>query len=703
MRKTIFMLPALALMLFAACSSEDAVTTESKAQLNETPDNAIGFGAYINRTTTRAGKPGTLKTSGANPANNEINLQDVGFGVFAYYGDGDVYNENALPNFMYNQNVTYSTGSGVWEYNPVKYWPNEFGSSAASTGVDRVSFFAYAPYVTVTPNTGQLTTTYDDLSPEKSTTTGITALSRNGKPGDPYVKYVSAYDAANCVDLCYGVAAEAYTNSVGAGDGRNNIKQGDPFLNVAKPTVDSKIKFDFKHALAKLIVAVDADVNVIAHSESGDPNVLDANTRIWVRSITFDGVAPRGYLNLKTGIWYDVMDNEKISRGSVTIHDGRRDGQEAQGADTYEIAGLNSNLVQSAAYGFATSGTELAYGAINAPSATGVTVTTQNLFGTTNGDILVIPANEQLKATIVYDVETADITLPTYLSDGVTHGSTVENKITKYITLSGGAPFKLEAGKSFTLNLHLGLNSVKFDAKVGDWDSGTNPDDTWLPSNMLILAKGETGATARSVNVPSAAISEYYFKVTGLTPGATPTTKLVETTPVGSGTPDFAPALTKVPASGEVTVKVTGINANSTVKNLTNQFIVKEGSSTVATVNIIQKFKEFKGKGTTSNGITSIEITENTGSGDVDKTLWTDATTTISIKKRLNSTSEYVDLVQVNAPPTDDSNEFSYQGDSTNGKGIVTLGTAAATDNEYLITFKIGDADADTFVVTVGL
>ena len=38
---------------------------------------------------------------------------------------------------MYNQKVAYSASE--WGYTPVKYWPNTEG--------DKISFFAYAPYV----------------------------------------------------------------------------------------------------------------------------------------------------------------------------------------------------------------------------------------------------------------------------------------------------------------------------------------------------------------------------------------------------------------------------------------------------------------------------------------------------------------------------------------------------------------------------
>ncbi len=567
MKKKFLILPVVA-ALFAACTNDELLVNENQVQ-QTVDDGAIVFDAYLNRAVTRAGAVGTLTTSGGT-----TNLQGagVGFGVFAYYANGDLYSENAIPDFMYNQQVTYSTG---WTYSPVKYWPNEFGSTAISTGVDRVTFFAYAPYVGVDPATGQLTSYYDGTPGEKSTETGITALTRNGKTGDPYVRYVTAFEPANCVDLCYGVAADAYTSSVGAADGANNIKAGDPFINVAKPEIESKLKFNFKHALAKLIIKVDADVDLVTH---GDADALDDNTRIWVRSITFDGVAQRGYLNLNSGMWYDVIDNTKISHASVTVHDGRRDGAEALADDSYETPiGFNAALVQSDVYS-TTDGTNTTgaptYATVST-TTTGVEGDLKNLFSGSN-ELLVIPANEQLKVTIVYDVETADPTLPSYLSDSKTKGSTVENKITKSITL-GGSALKLEAGNAYTINLHLGMTSVKFDAKVAPWDNAGSADDTWVPINSGTSISTAAGSPA-SVSVSADAATGLTAVVTGLTAGST---VAIDDPHTGDNPGIIASATlseTTVPASRTVTVTYS-LNENNTVTNKNAIITVTESGS----------------------------------------------------------------------------------------------------------------------------
>ncbi len=106
-KKTILILPAVLIVLFAACSG-DSLTSEEAERQAAGQQQAIGFGAYLNRT-TRGGAPGSLVTSGA--STNQVALQTTGFGVFAYYGDGELYSENTTPNFMYNQSWKQWKGS----------------------------------------------------------------------------------------------------------------------------------------------------------------------------------------------------------------------------------------------------------------------------------------------------------------------------------------------------------------------------------------------------------------------------------------------------------------------------------------------------------------------------------------------------------------------------------------------------------------
>ncbi|MBQ8009324.1 MAG: Ig-like domain-containing protein [Bacteroidaceae bacterium] len=452
MRNKLLMTVVLATVL-ASCAKDSELVDNS---INPTKTNTeavvtkqpVQFGAYVNRAVTRAGDPGTLVTSGATAG--QISLQDKGFGVIAYYTDDDLYSPIYQPNFMYNTQVSYNTTANAWTYEPVQYWPNETGTNAVSEGVDRLSFFAYAPYVDVTNNTGIVT---------GDATTGIVGLSRNGATGDPLVKYYADLDPAKQVDFCWGT----------------------PQIDLTKQAVDDKVSFVFNHALAALNVQVDAAVDDLTPGIKlgtyPDKSTLEPNapqTHIYVRSITFEGFVTKGAFNLNTSkaTWYDLAGANYIDGGSVTVYDGRTNGREGQSDSVNEAPqGLNPLIVQDVPYN-------------DAALQAGVTKAPVNLFnGSVDAPIYVIPSGQPLKVTIVYDVETATDELAGYLSDGVTHGTSVENKITK--TISFGTSNKLEAGKKYNLTLHLGMTSVKFDATVTEWGTGETVE-TDLPKNSMV-------------------------------------------------------------------------------------------------------------------------------------------------------------------------------------------------------------------------
>jgi hypothetical protein len=245
----------------------------------------------------------------------------------------------------------------------------------------------------------------------------------------------------------------------------------------------SQVTFNFNHALASLNVQIDA---MFDESAPGT-NDLDPNTRIWVRSVTFEGLALKGELNLNNDVmtapeWNDLYSNGLLIGEPVTIYDGRRDGREGVAAMPNEKpVAINENLVQSGAYAHnATS--------ITAPDAPGVTKTAVNLFKADDeaAPIYVIPTGEPLRITIVYDVETVDDNLvSSFLSDNLTHGVSVENTISKTVLLDPDDPesgLTLDAGKQYTINLHLGMSSVKTTATVANWTNGDDAE-TDLPAN----------------------------------------------------------------------------------------------------------------------------------------------------------------------------------------------------------------------------
>jgi hypothetical protein len=459
MKQKKYLILAATAALFAACTSDESPTAPEQ-QVGEVP---VLFDGYVNRGTTRAGQAGEIK---------DAELATAGFGVFAYYTDNNDYDQYSIPNFMYNQKVT-KTGTGdaaKWTYEPVKYWPNEYGANATSEDCDRVTFFAYAPYVAVTANTGKVTGDAD---------CGIVGLSRNTAAGDPMVKYIASFDATKAVDLLWGVVGTdetSWTTKETTADATpapapQTLTKGFPWLNVKRAgTTTQKVKFTFDHALAKLNVTVDAFVDGTSNSLA-----LTANSKIFIRSITFTGFASKGALNLnnadgKANVakWYSFSGANDIETGEeITIYDGRKDGKEGTAiASSEKVTGLNPALIEEAVW------EEL--------TVSGVTNAQQNLFSSTasTDGVYVIPTGEPVNVTIVYEVETEDTNLPTFLADGKTHGSKIKNTITKAAVFD-----ELINGKCYTLNLHLGMNSVKFDATVGPWDTTSATGNVNLPEN----------------------------------------------------------------------------------------------------------------------------------------------------------------------------------------------------------------------------
>lgn len=476
--KKIYLFAAMAAML-ASCSSDD-VTTEMQTAKQSAENVAVSFDAYVPRTTTRAGQTGELK-------NDADGLQTSGFGVFGYYTNADNYDQSFTPNFMYNQQVEYS--SSAWSYSPLKYWPNEFGSYAQSDDADKVSFFAYAPFVSVNPTSGKVNgdgTVYTEDNGD--ITMGIVGMKNNAATGDPMVKYISTFYTDKQVDLLWGtVATESNSWGKKNGGGTQVLPTGLPFLDVQHPyntSTSQPVKFDFKHGLAALNVTVDTKVNGTDVSNVKEPT----NTKVYIRSVTFEGFDTKGALNLnnsKAGeaLWYNFNCEDELNNGNeVTIKDGRKDGKEGITEATKEYAVINPVFVQSKVWG--TTG-----------ETAGVTGTPANLFRTSDGSdvagdalIYVIPNSDKLKVTIEYDVLTADDNLAGTLNDGQTKGSVVKNVITRYITADGKGStstgnITLVNGKKYTISLHLGLNSVEFDADVTGWDDPAVTGGADLPHN----------------------------------------------------------------------------------------------------------------------------------------------------------------------------------------------------------------------------
>lgn len=508
MKKSYLMLAAVA-ALFAACSSgSDDVAERPSVQNSITDQVPVVFDNYVNRATTRAGLTGPLDNGDYDPDEEVYTGMSLsGFGVFAYYTNADNYDQTFTPNFMYNQrvyNISEEAETYTWTYSPVKYWPNEFGSGAQSDDVDKVSFFAYAPYVTVNPTSGKVksptSTTYGEDNGKADY--GIVGMKRNNDTGDPMVKYMASFYTDKQVDLVWGTAddeANVTWNKKNSDTDPQTIAKGLPWLNVEHPSAtstlpsDQKVSFKFLHALAALNVQVLTDVNKTSGTASSPP----AETKVFIRSVTFEGFDTQGALNLNNAeeskaFWYNFDCLDELNNGAeTTIKDGRKDGKEGLTEATKEYAAINPVFVQDAVWGSTELGVTEAPGNLFCRLVAAGSPATKEPPQT--APIYVIPNGDKLKVTIEYDVLTADANLAGKLNDGVTPGSVVKNVITRYITLTSALPggtvvgtedniIKLENGKLYTITLRLGLNSVEFAADVKAWDSST-AGDGYLPHN----------------------------------------------------------------------------------------------------------------------------------------------------------------------------------------------------------------------------
>ena len=478
MKQKKYLILAAAAALFAACSSDDGPTAPEQQAAAQAGGVPVAFDTYVNRGTTRAGLIGELTTS---TGSKHLQTANVGFGVFAYYTNADNYDQTFQPNFMYNTHVTY-VGS-AWTYTPLKYWPNEFGTNALSDDVDKVSFFAYAPFVSVNPASGKVKDNHDNTYGEDNgnITFGIVGMKSNSATGDPMVKYISSFYTSKQVDLTWATTGDdnvSWVRKNGTPD--QTIKGGRPWLNVEHPSATTgatqQVNFVFQHSLAALNVTVDTKTDGTDVATAAD------DTKVFIRSVTFEGFDTKGALNLNNGsedenaniaLWYNFdCENELNNGNEVTIKDGRKDGKEGVTPATKEYAAINPTFVQSKVW---------------AETTDGVTKTAGNLFAYdetstvpgVNDYIYVIPNGDKLKVTIEYDVLTKDPKLAGKLNDGVTNGSVVKNVITRYITVDqkgsvgeAGGDVKLANGKKYLIKLHLGLNSVEFDAKVTEWATG---------------------------------------------------------------------------------------------------------------------------------------------------------------------------------------------------------------------------------------
>ena len=102
--KKLFLFAAAAAM-FAACTSSDSLGDGQDQSQKSLEPGAVGFEAYTQRSTTRAGQADVMTYAKLQASEAD----GGGFGVFAYYTDNNEYEQSRLPDFMYNQKVIWNS------------------------------------------------------------------------------------------------------------------------------------------------------------------------------------------------------------------------------------------------------------------------------------------------------------------------------------------------------------------------------------------------------------------------------------------------------------------------------------------------------------------------------------------------------------------------------------------------------------------
>lgn len=667
-------------------------------------------------------------------------LQKARFGVFAYHhgtDDWTVWHAGASkssPNFMYNQEMIWDD-AGYWTYSPVKYWPN--GEDAANPGypsntakeanAQKVSFFAYAPYVgedasltAYASGTGTYPGTTDQAikSATPDVSDGIVALSKNTEKGDIYVNYVmSKADATQAFDLLWGVRGQkSYAQANGTD---NTVTDLGAVYNtdLTKQTVQEKVRFLFKHALAKvggatahetpgdgdpaqcgLKVVLDVDANStnpLAGSDSQtaylgtsfDPErtlVLLKDVKIrdkYTYTVTEDtgssitdeasDLATFGWFDIMTGLWSNVGTTANINATPSPISGPiyTTEAKETPGSGEYKLNPAIKNVAIAAENVNQTTGED--YGKWKA----GTTVTTipegvrptklQNVYADENVPaLLVIPGsgtgvNNTLYVTVEYVVRTADPKLEGKFTE-------VTQTITNAVELGNS----MEANKYYTLVMHLGLTSVKFEAIVADWshDNGTTYDENgnpipgsnenatesvWLPSNVILKKESQSiaaDATSATINLSGLNESTAYTVTT-----------------TGGTLSDYA-SFTTGAAETTKTITLSGLESNTTTLNKTYTVTVSGGGESQV-ITITQPAPAF-----TFSGSTPVTVAHASNPANLEGATITITKGGVAVNKGSNSATEYsVSGMAITLPTNSGEYVITVTKDDATGSTTVTI------------------------------
>lgn len=406
MKQNYFMgLIAYAALTMTGCSN-DEINAPQQSQGN----NAIEFSTYLGR--NAQGSRGT--------ETDTTSIKTDGFGVLAYYTEQNNFADNNKPNFMWNQKVTYS--KSAWSYTPVKYWPTKVG--------DKVSFFAYAPYVTGDNNKGIV-------------------LSGNSVAGAPTATITLPDDPSQTIDFVAAVQMnKTHDNSKNA---------------------NNDVSFTLKHEMTRVKVQAKLDKSVYSDTDAKH------KTFVVIKNVKFNN---KGQF-YKSGTYTFSTDDKERGKWTTTNN-------ATANASTYTLdlnGVLNTETITAA-----TATDAAATGAsANSNYKTGVKglklvdTTAKDLFknseylflipvSANNGDGL---TNGKATATIEYDIVTEDSNLVAGYSC---------TSATKTVLLPAGT---LKQGISYNYIFTIKLDEIVLNATVNEWDtaSDSNIDVPYSPDD----------------------------------------------------------------------------------------------------------------------------------------------------------------------------------------------------------------------------
>ena len=341
MRKSLIFVAAVSALMLTACSSEsDMLQSATQSQQTAVQNRAVGFDIYTPAATnvTRAGLEGTMMTTRM----QRSEADGGGFGVYAFLtedtntsagtdestANATAYSSSApnVPNFMSNEKVLWNSTNLGWYYNPLKYWPNETDKDSQNTPasmegttpvhLDRLTFFAYAPYVAADDASGTGIIRITDKNGVLNTATPLDTP-------DPTIEWKATTSDADFnpdqgVDLLWGVAPAGGLSYTAVNGWTVTRNEGTPLLNMIKPDVNTSMKFLFQHALARF------GINVVAAVDQVSPGgELDPNTKITINSFKISGpFGTTGQLNLNNGVHASIANWTDIN--GTTVEDGTK-------------------------------------------------------------------------------------------------------------------------------------------------------------------------------------------------------------------------------------------------------------------------------------------------------------------------------------------------------------------------------------------